>query len=249
MEPILEIRDLSLDRRGKQVLRGMTAVIPKGSVFMIIGPSGSGKSTLLRTLNRLLEPAPRTIFLDGQDITRMDVIQLRQRVGMLFQQPAMFDGTVGDNIVYGPELQEIDLSDDEVARLLTAVSLEPELAQQDASQLSGGQAQRVALARTLATRPEVLLLDEPTSALDPHATRQVEDTLLRLNQEQGITLIWVSHAIEQTRRINGAVLLLNAGQVVDCGSAHHVLDPEGDHQEFLAFAAGEDMSEFGYEQS
>ncbi|MGD2159057.1 MAG: ATP-binding cassette domain-containing protein, partial [Anaerolineales bacterium] len=106
-----------------------------------------------------------------------------------------------------------------------------------------GQAQRVALARTLAAQPDILLLDEPTSSLDPSATQQVEETLLHLNSEHGITMIWVSHAIEQTRRIGKEILLMKGGKVIDMGPVKSVLDPEGPHKEALAFAAGEDSSQ------
>uniref|UniRef100_K3XYV7 ABC transporter domain-containing protein n=1 Tax=Setaria italica TaxID=4555 RepID=K3XYV7_SETIT len=120
----------------------------------VIGPSGSGKSTLLRALNRLWEPAPGAVLLDGADIRGIDVLALRRRVGMLFQLPAMFDGTVADNVRYGPQLRGKKLTEAEVKNLLSMADLDPALSSKPASELSVGQAQRVALARTLANDPE-----------------------------------------------------------------------------------------------
>jgi ABC-type methionine transport system ATPase subunit len=243
MENILDVQSLSLDRGGKPVLKKVSFQVKKHSVMMVIGPSGAGKSTLLRTINRLLEPPEESIFYEGVDITSIPVLQLRLRIGMVFQKPAMFQGTVGDNVSYGVHINNRELDKDQIAELLQAVSLDPQMVDEDAQRLSGGQAQRVALARTLAIEPEVLLLDEPTSSLDPHATRQVEKTLLNLNNERGLTLLWVSHAIEQTRRIGGKVLLLREGKALDCGPVETVLDPEGFHRDALAFAAGEDINQ------
>ncbi|KAL4566744.1 hypothetical protein LXL04_030867 [Taraxacum kok-saghyz] len=147
-------------------------------------PSGSGKSTLVRALNRLWEPASGTVFLDGKDITGLDVLQLRRKVGMLFQLPVLFEGTVADNIRYGPR------------------------------ELSVGQAQRVALARTLANDPEVLLLDEPTSALDPVSTQNIEDLLMKL-KSKGMTIVIVSHSIKQIQKIADVVCLVVGGEIVE----------------------------------
>ncbi|CAN6215790.1 unnamed protein product [Urochloa humidicola] len=181
----------------------------------IIGPSGSGKSTLLRALNRLWEPAPGAVFLDGADICGLDVRALRRRVGMLFQQPAMFDGTVAYNVRYGPQLRGKKLTEAEVQNLLTLADLDPAMSSKPATELSVGQAQRVALARTLANDPEVLLLDEPTSALDPISTQNIEDTIVRLKKTRGLTTVIVSHSVKQIQRIADLVCLLVAGEIVE----------------------------------
>ncbi|MCZ7536025.1 MAG: ATP-binding cassette domain-containing protein [Acidimicrobiia bacterium] len=147
---VIETRHLSLVRGGNEVLRDVSLAIEPGEIFILIGPSGSGKSSLLRCLNRLEEPAPGTVFLRGEDITAMPVITLRRRVGMVFQLPAMFPGTVADNIAYGPALRGEALSDARIAELLDMVMLSPALADRPATELSGGQVQRVAVARALA---------------------------------------------------------------------------------------------------
>ncbi|KAF5445618.1 hypothetical protein F2P56_034660 [Juglans regia] len=200
---------------GVPILNGINVDIPEGVILGIIGPSGSGKSTLLRALNRLWEPPLGTVFLDGRDIRELDVLALRRKVGMLFQLPALFEGTVADNIRYGPQLIGKRLSDDEVFKLLRLADLDPSFLSKPGGELSVGQAQRVALARTLANKPEVLLLDEPTSALDPISTENIEDVLVNLKKKQGMTVIMVSHCIKQIQRIADIVCLLVNGEIVE----------------------------------
>ncbi|CAJ2675905.1 ABC transporter I family member 17-like protein [Trifolium pratense] len=198
------------------ILKGITVDIPKGVIVGIIGPSGSGKSTLLRALNRLWEPPSSSIFLDAQDICHLDVLSLRRKVAMLFQLPALFEGTVAENVRYGPQLRGIKLTDDEVRKLLLMADLDASsFMDKSGSDLSVGQAQRVALARTLANSPEVLLLDEPTSALDPISTENIEGALMKLNKNQGMTLIMVSHSIKQIQRMADVVCLLVDGEIVE----------------------------------
>lgn len=210
------IRDLRKESdAGDPILNGISVEIPKGVIVGIIGPSGSGKSTMLRALNRLWEPPLGTVFLDGRDICDLDVLTLRRKVGMLFQLPALFEGTVADNIRYGPQLRGQKLSDEEVYSLLKLADLDSSFYGKTGGELSVGQAQRVALARTLANKPEVLLLDEPTSALDPISTENIEDVLVNLKKKQGMTIVMVSHSIKQIQRIADIVCLLVKGEIVE----------------------------------
>ncbi|KAG6513055.1 protein STAR1-like isoform X2 [Zingiber officinale] len=215
--PKIEVRELTKESEttGEAILRGVSVAVPAGVIVGIIGPSGSGKSTLLRALNRLWEPPAGSVMLDGRDIRDLDVLALRRTVGMLFQMPALFDGTVADNVRYGPKLKGIDLSDEEVKKLLVMADLEPSLASKSASELSVGQAQRVALARTLANDPEVLLLDEPTSALDPISTQNIEEAIVRLKKTRRMTTVMVSHSVKQIQRVADLVCLLVAGEIVE----------------------------------
>ncbi|KAI3673675.1 hypothetical protein L6452_39799 [Arctium lappa] len=203
----------SLDE-GVMILQNVSLEIPKGKIMGIIGPSGSGKSTLLRALNRLWEPPSGTVFLDGIDITGVDVLELRRKVGMLFQLPVLFQGTVADNIRYGPQLKGKKLKDEQVYKLLKIADLDSSFFDKQGSELSVGQAQRVALARTLANEPEVLLLDEPTSALDPISTQNIEDVLVKL-KSRGMTIAMVSHSIKQIQRIADVVCLIVGGEIVE----------------------------------
>ncbi|KAK7320172.1 hypothetical protein RJT34_04906 [Clitoria ternatea] len=210
------VRNLTrLSHDGLPILKGINLHIPKGVIVGVIGPSGSGKSTLLRAFNRLWEPPSSSVFLDGADICHLDVLSLRRKVGMLFQLPSLFEGTVADNVRYGPQLRGKKLSDDEVRKLLIMADLDASFMDKSGAELSVGQAQRVALARTLANSPEVLLLDEPTSALDPISTENIEDALVKLNKSRGMTVIMVSHSIKQIQRIADIVCLLVDGEIVE----------------------------------
>lgn len=215
-KPKFHIRNLTrVSDDGVHILKGINLDIPKGVIFGVIGPSGSGKSTLLRALNRLWEPPSASVFLDGKDISDLDVLSLRRNVGMLFQLPALFQGTVADNVRYGPQLRGKKLSDEEVRKLLIMADLDASFMDKSGAELSVGQAQRVALARTLANSPEVLLLDEPTSALDPISTENIEDAMMKLNKNRGMTVIMVSHSIKQIQRIADIVCLLVDGEIVE----------------------------------
>lgn len=209
------VRDLVRESEtGAAILRKVNLEVSRGIVLGIIGPSGSGKSTLLRALNRLWEPPEESVFLDGQDIRGLDVLSLRRKVGMLFQLPALFQGTVADNVRYGPQLRGKKLTDNEVHKLLSLADLDAAFFDKPSSELSVGQAQRVALARTLANEPEVLLLDEPTSALDPISTQNIEDVLVKL-KKRGMTVVMVSHSIKQIQRVADVVALLVSGEIVE----------------------------------
>ncbi|XP_028770151.1 ABC transporter I family member 17-like isoform X2 [Neltuma alba] len=214
--PKFRIRNLTkVSDAGVPILKGVDLDVPKGVILGVVGPSGSGKSTLLRAFNRLWEPPSGTVFLDNNDICDLDVLSLRRNVGMLFQLPALFEGTVADNVRYGPQLRGKKLTDEEVRRLLITADLDASLMSRKGSELSVGQAQRVALARALANSPEVLLLDEPTSALDPISTENIEGALMKLNKNSGMTVIIVSHSIKQIQRIADLVCLVVDGQIVE----------------------------------
>jgi ABC-type methionine transport system ATPase subunit len=236
--PKIAVNNLCLSLpNGVSILEAVSFDIPAGRITSLIGPSGSGKSSFLRCLNRLWEPPPGSVFLDGADITAINVLALRRRIGILFQTAALFDGTVADNVAYGPRLQHKTVTRQRTVELLKMAGLEAEFASKPVGQLSGGQAQRVALARALANEPEVLLLDEPTSALDPAATQKIERTLLRLRDNLGLTVVWVSHAVEQVERTADWVVLLVDGKVAEKGRADHLLSGVHPHL-FDEFAAG-----------
>ena len=237
---MLHVQHLFLKRGGSAVLHDVSFDVDPGETLVIIGPSGSGKSSLLRCLNRLNDWETGTITLNGVDTKSLSVIDLRCKVGMIFQKTAPFEGTVRDNIAYGPRLRGESLSEDRVLELLELASLEPDLIDKNAHELSGGQEQRLAIARALANQPDVLLLDEPTSSLDPIATRHVEESMDRLKSQLGLTQVWVSHTIEQARRVADRVLLLDAGQVVRVDDVDAMLDPETGDKQALAFASGEE---------
>ncbi|MFD2159281.1 ATP-binding cassette domain-containing protein, partial [Rubritalea tangerina] len=182
-ESHIEVNNLTLQYHSDipPTLDHLSIAFPKAQITAVIGPSGCGKSTLLRCLNRLLEPPPESIFIGGKDLTTIPVLELRRDVSMVLQAASIFPGTVRDNLLFGPTLTQQSPNPKELSQLLDTVHLPTKILDSDASQLSGGQAQRVSIARALANKPKVLLLDEPTSALDPAATRTIEKSLTDLN--------------------------------------------------------------------
>ena len=194
------------------ILSDISASVMSGDIFTILGPSGSGKSTLLRLINRLDDPTSGSILLDGQDTREMNVLSLRRRAGMVFQSAAVFDGTVDANVQYGAKLAGIKVDS---ADLLRRVGLPEDFLTRAASSLSGGEQQRVSIARTLATNPEIILMDEPTSSLDPASRSQIEELTLKMNRDEGLTIVFVTHDMEQARRVGARTMLLVEGRKIE----------------------------------
>ncbi len=196
--------------------------LQKGEVLAIIGPSGSGKTSLLRLLNRLDEPTSGTVYVEGADYRRIEPRELRRKLGMVTQRPYLFPGTVADNLGFGPAQRGETLPPSAIAELLAQVGLEG-FAGRDVAQLSGGEAQRVSVARTLANAPLALLLDEPTSALDEAAKREVESSIQRVVRDQGLTCVIVTHEVAQAVRLASRALVLEHGRVARAGPVGEVL--------------------------
>jgi putative ABC transport system ATP-binding protein len=193
-----------------EILRGVNLEVDKGELITIMGPSGAGKSTLLRLINRLTEADSGTILVDSASIKDYDPRELRRKVGMVFQIPVVFKGSVRENIAFGKKLWKTDADVDELA---SEAAISTELIDADAGNLSVGEKQRVCIARALANKPEALLLDEPTSALDRASAEKVESLLLRLQAEHGLTMLWVTHEREQSRRISRHNYVLEDGKL------------------------------------
>ena len=193
-----------------------------GEVLALVGPSGAGKSSLLRLLNRLDEPSHGTVYLQGSDYRTLEPRELRRKVGMVTQRPFLFPGTVADNLRFGPAQRGERLPDAAVADLLDRVGLEG-YADRGVAKLSGGEMQRVSVARTLANGPLVLLLDEPTSALDDASKRGVEALVRAIVREQGLGCVMVTHDMDQAARLADRALALQNGRVVRAGSIAEVL--------------------------
>lgn len=209
---LFDLDGVWLERGGTTILRDVTLVVPDVGITVVLGSSGAGKSTLLRLANRLEVPTAGTIRFRGTDLSTLDPRAHRRRVGMVFQAPTPFPGSVLDNLrAVVPELGEA-----EAAALLGRVGLDAGLLARRADDLSGGEAQRIVVARALTTRPEVLLADEPTSALDAVATRQVEE-LARGLADDGMPLMWVTHDLDQARRLGDALVVMRAGEVTWTG--------------------------------
>jgi tungstate transport system ATP-binding protein len=210
--------------------------IAPGEVLAVVGPSGAGKSTLLRLLNFLEPPTTGEIIFDGQPVAAGAPLALARQVTTVFQRPIMLAGSVWDNVAYGLRLRG-QPDGAAVDAALRRVGL-AELARQPAHDLSGGEAQRTALARALVIQPSVLLLDEPTANLDPYNVGLIEDIVREQNQRHGTTVVLVTHNVFQARRLARRAALLLAGQLVEAAPAEAFFNAPADPRT-TAFVRGE----------
>src|SRR5215471_7560010 len=219
---ILATLHLSRSVNGVALVNDITVQVRAGEVLAVVGPSGSGKSSFLRLLNRLDEPTSGTVFLEGIDYRQLPPRELRRKVGMGTQRAFMFPGSVAQNLIFGPRQRGETLSDARAEKLLTRVGL-PGYGPRDAVNLSGGEAQRVSLARALANSPVILLLDEPTSALDDEAKSGVESLIREIIRDSRLTCVVVTHDVSQAARMASRVMLLESGRALRIGSVQEVL--------------------------
>jgi putative ABC transport system ATP-binding protein len=211
---LFDFHGVRLAKTGTVILHDVTAAVPEGGLTVIAGRSGAGKSTLLRLCNRLEVPDRGVVRFRGTDLAGVDPLTLRRRVGMVFQRPALFPGTVRDNL----HVADPAASEEALTEVMARVELDGDFLDRVGDELSGGEAQRVCLARTLVTGPEVLLMDEPTSSLDPGAVRTLEH-LARTLTAGGVPTLWVTHDVAQLRRLADHLLVLDAGRAVFTGPA------------------------------
>jgi phosphate transport system ATP-binding protein len=233
-DPIFSCRDVDVYYGEKHAIKKVGIDIAKNQVLAMIGPSGCGKSTFLRCLNRMNDTIPNarvegTILLDGNDIhdKRRDVVQLRARVGMVFQKPNPFPKSIYENVAYGPRIHglagdRVEL-DEIVHGSLQRAGLWDEVKdrlQQPGTSLSGGQQQRLCIARTIAVNPEVILMDEPCSALDPIATARIEDLMEELRQSYAIVI--VTHSMQQAARVSQRTAYFHLGDLIEVGETDRI---------------------------
>jgi len=192
---------------GTKLLHRVDLSVDRGAVTVLAGPSGAGKSTLLRLGNRLEVPSEGLVRFKGTDLTALDPQQVRRSVGMIFQRPIPFPGSVRSNLA----VADASATDSAFVAVLRRVGLDPTMLDRVADDLSGGEAQRMCIARTLLTQPEVILMDEPTSSLDPENRIGIEDLARELAHE-GIGVIWVSHDLSQVQRIADRIEVLIDGR-------------------------------------
>lgn len=225
-EAKIQVKDLHLHFGDKHVLKGINMEIPKNSIVALIGPSGCGKSTLLRSMNRMHDMNPTVkmsgeITLDGQNILAKDadVVGIRRKVGMVFQRPNPFPKSIFNNVAYGLQVNGIARNGAVkgiVSEALKDCYLWDELGDslnRSALEMSGGQQQRLCIARTIAIRPDVILMDEPCSALDPISTAKIEELILKLKEKY--TIVIVTHNMQQAMRVSDYTGFMYLGELVE----------------------------------
>ena len=218
----LAIENLTRVVDGTALVKDVTIEVQAEEVFVVFGPSGSGKTSLLRLLNRLDEPTRGTVFLDGTDYRDIDPRTLRRRVGWVPQAPTLINGTVAENVAWGPTLRNEPVDDGRLHELLDRLGLS-EFEDREADRLSGGEAKRVAIARTLLNDPDILLLDEPASNLDAEAADRVESLLADVMDAYALTAVLVTHDADRARRLGQRGVRLEGGQVVQGGAVKTVV--------------------------
>jgi phosphate transport system ATP-binding protein len=232
--PVFSCRDVNVYYGDKHAIHDVNIDIARNQVLAMIGPSGCGKSTFLRCINRMNDTIPNarvvgSIMLDGRDIhdKKQDVVQLRARVGMVFQKPNPFPKSIYENVAYGPRIHglagdRVEL-DEIVHNSLQRAGLWEEVKdrlQHPGTSLSGGQQQRLCIARTIAVNPEVILMDEPCSALDPIATARIEDLMEELRQSYAIVI--VTHSMQQAARVSQRTAYFHLGDLIEVGETDRI---------------------------
>ncbi len=245
----MKTRELSVFYNEKQALHDVDLDIHNNQVTALIGPSGCGKSTFMRCLNRMNDYVDGCrisgkVRLDGFNIYKdnVDVILLRQKVGMVFQKPNPFPKSIYENVAYGPKIHKLTSSRDELDALvestLKRVGLWDEVADRlnaPGTSLSGGQQQRLCIARAIATEPEVILMDEPCSALDPIATARIEELIAEL--EQRYTIVIITHSMQQAERVSDYTAFFHMGRIVESGDTKTIFN-NPKHQQTKDYIAG-----------
>lgn len=235
------VRELDFYYGSVQALFGISMAIPARQVTALIGPSGCGKSTFLRTLNRMNDTIDGArvegeVLIDGADIyeTVRDVVRLRKKVGMVFQKSNPFPKSIFENVAYGPRLHGVRKRDELreiVEKSLKSAALWDEVKDRldkNATAISGGQQQRLCIARALAIDPEILLMDEPASALDPRSTAKIEDLIAELRERY--TIIIVTHNMQQAARVSDLTAFFYEGELIEMGPTKQVFTKPGKKQ-------------------
>ena len=235
--PIITVRDMNLWYGQTQALHNINIDIPENSITALIGPSGCGKSTFLKSLNRMQDLVPGVkitgdLRYEGKDVFECEVNNLRKEIGMVFQKPNPFPMSIYDNIAYGPRTHGITNKaqlDEIVERSLRGASIWDEVKdrlKKNALGMSGGQQQRLCIARALAVEPKVLLMDEPTSALDPISTSRIEDLAMELKEKY--TIVIVTHNMQQAVRISDQTAFFLLGDLVEYGETEKLFSQPRD---------------------
>lgn len=224
-KPAVHFKHVDYSVEDIHILRNITGSFPAGKITTLVGPSGAGKTTLLKMCNGLLSPAAGEIYINGISIDQYEPVELRQLVGIALQSAPMVAGSVYDNLDLPLALQNKKLDEAEAFSLLEDVGLEKEFLQRSVKDLSGGQRQKVSIARTLVNKPQILLLDEITSSLDRTSLKEIEELIVKINRKYGTAIIWITHNLQQALDIGDFTWVMMDGEVVETGESELLKDP------------------------
>lgn len=229
METIaLELTNINFHTNNLHILKNISGSFQKGKITTLVGPSGAGKTALLKMCNGLLSPSSGDMTVLGKSITSYEPTELRKLVGMALQAAPMISGTVFDNLALPRRLQNSVLSINEAIAYLDDVGLDKSFLNRSIDELSGGQRQKVSIARTLINKSSILLLDEITSALDPTSLHEIEELIKQINIKYGTTIIWITHNIQQAIAIGHYTWVMMDGELVQHGGSSILLHPTND---------------------
>ncbi|MGD8697714.1 MAG: phosphate ABC transporter ATP-binding protein PstB [Gemmatimonadales bacterium] len=238
-DPVLETRDLNIYYGSTKAIHGITITVPRRRITALIGPSGSGKSTVLRAFNRMNDTIPIAwcegdVLFNGENIyaPEVDAVEVRRRIGMVFQKPNPFPKSNFDNVAFGLRVNRYtgDIAE-RVEEALRRAALWDEIKdrlKENSLGLSGGQQQRLCIARALAVEPEIILMDEPASALDPIATGRIEELMQEL--KENYTIVIVTHNMQQAARVADFTAFMNLGQLIEYGETQKIFTSPDDER-------------------
>ncbi|KRM12012.1 ABC transporter ATP-binding protein [Paucilactobacillus suebicus] len=224
---MIEFKDVTKKYDGQTALNNLNLTIHDGELFVLVGPSGSGKTTLLRMINQLVKQTTGTIKIDDQDVTKVDIMELRHQIGYVLQAGALFPNmTVEQNAGIQLEQFNWDVREkhDRICELLDKVGLDSKtFLNRMPSELSGGEAQRVGIVRALASQPKFILMDEPFSALDPLSRRQLQELVVKLHKELSTTIVFVTHDMQEAIKLADRLAVIHNGDLLQLGRPREIL--------------------------
>ncbi|MFS0674665.1 phosphate ABC transporter ATP-binding protein [Ornithinibacillus sp. 179-J 7C1 HS] len=233
-EAAIEFQNVNYSTDGLHILKNITGSFPDGKITTLVGPSGAGKSTLFKLCNGLRSPDSGEIFIKGKLINEYNPIELRRKVGIALQSATMIKGSVLENLELPLTLQDQHIERNFAEELLHDVGLGGDLIERSAKDLSGGQRQKLSIARTLVNKPSVLLLDEITSSLDRVSQHDIEELIEKINRKYGTTMIWITHNLDQALRIGHYTWVMMNGELIESGESSLLRSPEDKRvQEFV----------------
>ncbi|MDY0408003.1 phosphate ABC transporter ATP-binding protein [Virgibacillus soli] len=218
-QPAIFFSNVNYKRNDLHILKNINGEIPSGKITTLVGPSGAGKTTLFKLMNGLISPISGDIYVDGKHINDYQPVQLRHNIALALQQATMINGTVEMNIALPMVLQNKSLPKEKAEHLLELVGLDGSYLSRQVKDLSGGQRQKLSIARTLVNKPKTLLLDEITSSLDRVSKRDIENLIQKINKELYTTIVWITHNLDQARTIGDYTWVMMNGELVEQGDS------------------------------